>query len=118
MLRGLWRRLSGEPLSQPPPSKAELLVSAIAPLIGGEALALIVKLIPRHFGLRDLDGAAPITDAAETWDTIVRALERHQPITPCYLIDFFRELALVGLETSGLALFDMALAGRLAEAAR
>lgn len=94
-----------------------MLVSAIAPMIGGEALALVAQLIPRHFGLRDLGGAAPIGDAAATWDTVTDALQRHQPITPYYLVDFFRELGLVTRDPSGLALFDAALAEQLTRAA-
>lgn len=118
MLRGLLRRLRGEPPPTSLPGKAEVLVSAIAPLIGGDALALIVALIPGNFGLRDLGGGVPVGDAAETWNTASRALERHQPITPFYLVDFFRELGLVGREFSGLALFDAALAEQLARAAQ
>ena len=95
-----------------------MLVAAIAPMIGGEALALVVQLIPRNFGLRDLGGAAPIGDAAATWDTVTDALQRHQPITPYYLVDFFRELGLVTRDSSGLALFDAALAEQLTKAAQ
>lgn len=95
-----------------------MLVAAIAPMIGGEALALVVQLIPRNFGLRDLGGAAPIGDAAATWDTVTDALQRHQPITPYYLVDFFRELGLVTRDSSGLALFDAALSEQLTKAAQ
>lgn len=94
-----------------------MLVSAIAPLIGGEALALVVHLIPRNFGLRDLGGAAPIGDTGATWDAVTDALGRHQPITPYYLVDFFRELGLITRDPSGLALFDAALAEQFTHAA-
>lgn len=96
---------------------AEVLVSAIGPLIGGDALALLVQLIPRHFGLRDMGGAKPVGDPAETWEVVRGAFQRHQPISPYYLMDFFRELGLVGRDPGGMAILDMALAGRLAEAA-
>ena len=92
-------------------------MSAIAPLIGGDALALLVSLIPRHFGLRDLGGATPVGDAAATWDIVTAAFERHQPITPYYLVDFLRELRLVARDPGGLAVFDGALAEQLARAA-
>lgn len=118
MIRGLLRRLRGVRPPDALPGKAQVLVSAIAPLIGREALTLVVQLIPRNFGLRDLGGSAPIGDAAATWDTVTDALGRHQPITPYYLVDFFRELGLVTRDPGGLALFDAALAEQLTHASQ
>lgn len=100
------------------PGKADVIVSAIAPQVGGDALALIVHLVPCNFGLRDLGGGQPVGDAAETWDLLTASLQAHQPITPYYLIDLFRGLRLVDSDPSGLALFDATLAGSLSAAAQ
>jgi hypothetical protein len=100
------------------PARADVVVSAVAPLVGGEALGLLVSLIPRNFGLRDLGGGQAIGNSARTRDLLTASLHAHEPITPYYLIDLFRGQGLVANEPSGLALFDAALAGSLSAAAQ
>ncbi|WP_017672524.1 hypothetical protein [Blastomonas sp. AAP53] len=113
MFRGLLTRV----FARRQPSMANAIVAGMAPLLGDEALAVIVGLIPRHFGLRDLGGAQPIADGAETRQAMADALQQHQPVTPYYVIDLFRRLDLAASDPSGLALFDAALAAELAKAA-
>lgn len=96
---------------------AGVVATAMAPMLGGQALVFTAGLIPRHFGLRDLGGARAIADADETRQAITDALQRHQPVTPYYLMDLFRGLDLAASDPSGLALFDAALADELGKAA-
>ena len=113
MLKRLFDRL----LMRQHPSMARALVSGMAPMLGGDALALIVELLPRNFGLRDLGGGRVISDAAETKQAVADALEKFQPITPYYLMDYLRRLDLVGHDAGGFAVFDAVLAQELTKAA-
>jgi len=95
------------------PSKAEIVVSVIGPMIGGRALDQTLDFISRHFALRDLGGGEPIADAADRRRLLSAAMAMHQPVTPYALFDLFRDLDLVVSDASGLALFDAALADAL-----
>ena len=111
------KRLFDHVFARQHPSMALALASGMAPMLGGDALALIVDLIPRNFGLRDLGGGQPIADGEETRQAIITALDQHQPITPYYLVDLLRGLDLVGNEAGGFAVFDAVLAQELTKAA-